>query len=325
MRKILKFIKHNVLGFIAGAVIFGSLGVYAATVIAASNVGYSDNNDLGAVNVQDAIDKLNMKATTKITEAESKCPSGNICTKTWAKLGDYVKMTPTSKSYTVTTAMTGYTSNQTINPSELNLWRVININSDGTLDLVTEYVSSNSIFFKGKQGYQNYVTTLNQIAAQYTNSKYTIASRYMGYNGQTCTITDTSKLDSSTVPWMLSTSSEMTLGDEVVGGGDVGYEKDCNLVKNIYETLDASKIGTTTPVDYWLASRTYNYSSSTRWYYSSRNINSSGSLRSYGLYGYMNSSAFSGVGSAFIRPIITIKSGLSPKGLGTSSSPYILE
>ena len=36
-------------------------GVYAATVIAASNVGYSDNNDLGVDNVQDAIDKLNLK------------------------------------------------------------------------------------------------------------------------------------------------------------------------------------------------------------------------------------------------------------------------
>ena len=58
MRKILKIIKRNVFGFIVGAVIFGSLGVYAVTVISASNVGYSDNNDLGAVNVQDAIDKL---------------------------------------------------------------------------------------------------------------------------------------------------------------------------------------------------------------------------------------------------------------------------
>ena len=62
MRKILKLIKHNVLGFIAGAVVFGSLGVYAATVITASSVGYSDNASLGATNVQDAIDKLNTKA-----------------------------------------------------------------------------------------------------------------------------------------------------------------------------------------------------------------------------------------------------------------------
>ena len=85
MRKILKIIKHNALGFIVGAVMFGSLGVYAATVIAASNVGYSDNNDLGAVNVQDAIDKLNTKATTKVAEAELKCPSGKICTETNSK------------------------------------------------------------------------------------------------------------------------------------------------------------------------------------------------------------------------------------------------
>ena len=62
MIKVLKFIKHNVLGFIVGAVIFGSLGVYAASVIFASNVGYSDNNDLGATNVQAAIDKLSAKA-----------------------------------------------------------------------------------------------------------------------------------------------------------------------------------------------------------------------------------------------------------------------
>ncbi len=62
MKKILKIIKHNILGFIVGAVVFGSLGVYAATVIAASNVGYSDNTSLGATNVQDAIDKLYAKA-----------------------------------------------------------------------------------------------------------------------------------------------------------------------------------------------------------------------------------------------------------------------
>ena len=85
MKKILKFIKHNVLGFIAGAVIFGSLGVYAATVISASNVGYSDNNDLGAVNVQTAIDKLNTKATIKIKEAEAKCPDGYKCIKPLCK------------------------------------------------------------------------------------------------------------------------------------------------------------------------------------------------------------------------------------------------
>ena len=65
---IVKHLKNNykiIIGIIIGVVISGC-GVYAATVIAASNVGYSDNASLGADNVQDAIDKLNTKATTKI-------------------------------------------------------------------------------------------------------------------------------------------------------------------------------------------------------------------------------------------------------------------
>ena len=83
MGRIVKHLKNNykiIIGIIIGVVISGC-GVYAATVIAASNVGYSDNASLGATNVQDAIDKLNTKATTKIKEAEAKCPKGYDCTK----------------------------------------------------------------------------------------------------------------------------------------------------------------------------------------------------------------------------------------------------
>ena len=64
MGRIVKHLKNNykiIIGIIIGAVISGG-GVYAATVIAASNVGYSDNASLGATNVQDAIDKLYAKA-----------------------------------------------------------------------------------------------------------------------------------------------------------------------------------------------------------------------------------------------------------------------
>ena len=58
--KIFGIIRQNIIGFILGLLVM-TTGVYAASVIAASNVGYSDNNDLGADNVQDAIDKLNLK------------------------------------------------------------------------------------------------------------------------------------------------------------------------------------------------------------------------------------------------------------------------
>ncbi len=85
MWKILKIIKYNVFGFIAGAVIFGSLGVYAATVILGSNVVYDNaSSKLTSTNVQDAIDELYNKTFVKkkikaytYSETESnKCING---------------------------------------------------------------------------------------------------------------------------------------------------------------------------------------------------------------------------------------------------------
>ena len=240
------------------------------------------------------------------------------------KTGDYVKMTPTSTSYTITTAMTGYDTDQTINPSELNLWRVISINSDGTMDLVSEYVSSTNVYFQGKTGYQNFISSLNQIASQYTNSKYTTASRHMGYNGQTGTITDTSALDSTTAPWTSSTSSSTSMSDESKGGGDRKYQKDFNLVKSVLGTAVANKVGTTEAAPYWLASRKYSYNSSTVWYFSGRGIGTGGGLGGSSLYVYRSGSLLTYRYSRAVRPIITLKSGLTPSGSGTSSSPYVL-
>ena len=240
------------------------------------------------------------------------------------KTGDYVKMTPTSTSYTITTAMTGYDTDQTINPSELNLWRVISINSDGTMDLVSEYVSSTNVYFQGKTGYQNFISSLNQIASQYTNSKYTTASRHMGYNGQTGTITDTSALDSTTAPWTSSTSSSTSMSDESKGGGDREYQKDFNLVKSVLGTAVANKVGTTEAAPYWLASRKYSYNSSTVWYFSGRGIGTGGGLGGSSLYVYRSGSLLTYRYSRAVRPIITLKSGLTPSGSGTSSSPYVL-
>ena len=240
------------------------------------------------------------------------------------KTGDYVKMAPTSTSYTITPAMTGYSSNQTINPSELNLWRVISINSDGTMDLVSQYVSSTYVEFSGKTGYQNYISSLNQIASQYTNPKYTIASRHMGYNGQTGTITDTSALDSTTVPWTSSTSSSMTASDEAKGGGDMEYQKDFDLVNKALGTTVANKAGTTTKANYWLASRYFYYSASNAWYFGEWVVNTSGDLYNYYLYTCSGGSFYTYYNSNAIRPIITLKSGLTPSGSGTSEDPYVL-
>lgn len=314
MKKIKKFIKNNiklVIGIMIGLAIAGSIGVYAATVIASKDVTYSNTTSgLTATTVQGAIDEIYKKA--KPTEF---------------KVGDYVSMTPTKTTFTVPMTLTGYTSNQTINPRELNLWRVIRINSDNTVDMVSVYVSSVNVYFRGQAVYQNFIGTLNYIAKQYENQKYTSGSRHMGYNGtQTEYITDTSALTATTAPQTSNTSSSnVTSVTEAKGLGDMGYETDNNLVNTALETLKAYKVGTTNLTGYWLASRKYNYRSSTNWNFSGRYVYTSGGLGDYRLYLYLSGGFNAASNSGAVRPIVTLKSGVkASSGDGSSSSPYVL-
>ena len=87
--KIFRIIRQNIIGFILGLLVM-TTGVYAAVVIATSNVGYSDNNDLGADNVQDAIDKLNTKATTLHTEKCTNESTEGYCLADGYKLNDEI-------------------------------------------------------------------------------------------------------------------------------------------------------------------------------------------------------------------------------------------
>ena len=47
------------------------------------------------------------------------------------EVGDYIYIAPYRGSCTISKDDTGYSSNQTIKPSELNTWRVIKKNNDG--------------------------------------------------------------------------------------------------------------------------------------------------------------------------------------------------
>lgn len=230
-------------------------------------------------------------------------------------------MTPTLTSYTTDTSKTGYTSTQTINPSELNLWRVLKVNSDGTIEMISEYTSSTDVYFRGKVGYQNIVGYLNVLASKYENSKYTKGSRYAGYNGQTEYITNTSKIDSTTAPWISSTGSSTV---ENLGGGDTLYQDDYNLLQTVLGTRVANKVGTTKALSYWLASRYYDYTSSTRWYFLGRYIVTSGSISRSSLY-YSYSGSFNTIsGYSALRPIVILKSGITyNQALGTSEDPFV--
>ena len=86
-----KFLSNHkyAIGIITGVILASTIcsAVTAAIVISAGSVSYNDKAGIGATNIQEAIDKLNTKATTKISEAKKECPSGYKCTKTvWTNI-----------------------------------------------------------------------------------------------------------------------------------------------------------------------------------------------------------------------------------------------
>ena len=312
MRKSNSYNYKLLMGIILG-ILLSVVGVKAASYLGSGSELVYDNSSSGlsSVNVQNALDEL----------ADKVCPDNYVCfkKKSTLALGDYVKMTPTKASYTTDTSKTGYTSTQTINPQELNLWRVIKINSDGTVEMISEHVSSTAVYFQGQTGYLNFVGYLNVLASQYENSAYTKGSRYFGYNGQTEYITDTSKFVNP-APWTCSTG-ESCNPVESQGGGDTLYKTDYNLVNTVLGTRVATKPNSTSGSYYWMASRYYYYSSSTSYYWRGRSVSNSGTDSNSSLYYYSGSSFNTNNNGNSLRPIVVLKSGLKYSGLGTERFP----
>jgi hypothetical protein len=186
------------------------------------------------------------------------------------------------------------------------------------------YASSTEVEFYGKTGYQKLVGTLNKIAAQYTDNKYVVKTRMMGYNGQTEEITTAlTKANSGTS----TTSSSTTAAKEAKGSGDTWYTTDTELVESVFGTLAANKVGTTTATFYWLASRSYYYDGNTPMYFwEGRYVLYGGSIGEGILYSYDYDGVWRSRRHGYcVRPVITLKSTLLGSGSGTSSSPYVLK
>ena len=296
----------------------GSATLYAVwTRVWAENLSY-DNTNTG-VNCSDAQCMLDYLATRLTNKGTTKF-----------KVGDYIQMTPQNSTYTTIPKYTGYAITATINPKELNLWRVIRVNSNGTYDAVSEYASSVSPYFQGTLGYQNFVGYLNKIASQYENPRYTVGSRYMGYNGQTEFITDTSYFDGTSTKagseWTISTSG--TPAEEYLGRGDSLYQTDYDLVKAAYggasDSVKVNRVGTTTSIPYWIGSRHYLMNSVSAFGFLSRNVFASGGININKMYEYSSGSWNSGASGYALRPIIILRSGLTATGTGTKNDPYML-
>ncbi len=250
------------------------------------------------------------------------------------QVGDYVSYTPILTSFEISNDLTGCTGEtsvcnglekQSLNPSELNLWRVIRKNEDRSIDLVSEYTSSIQVYFYGKEGYKNYIGALNKIARSYETEGITSDSRYLGYDGQTENILDETSLIQTTYPYSGdTTASNSPKGGtrEAKGGGDVLYETDINLVMEACgDNLKAYRIDEkSTSAQYWVASRFYNMYSTSQWRFNGRSM---GSALSYKLLCGFNNGIFDISSGNYLRPIVTLKSGIvANTGNGSSENPW---
>ncbi len=240
--------------------------------------------------------------------------------------GDYFLMTPDSNTYTISTDASGYNEDQTINPSELTLWRVINVQNDGKVEAISEYTSSKQVNFSDDVAYTYLVNELQNIAAQYSKNNYTVSTRNFGYDGQTLIITN----DYNTAPSQTTTPTPTTgTGTEYSSGlaGDTLYLKDYLLVMFVYGNLISNKVGTSTPSSYWVSSRYYEYEELTQSYeICGRIINTDGSIEHNNLAHFFGKGFHNvAMGSHYIRPIITLKSTIQTQsGAGTKSNPYTI-
>lgn len=95
-------------------------------------------------------------------------------------IGDYVNYTydAVSSGYTTKSTENGY-GKQTIPQTSGLKWRILNIDeASGTIDLVSENPTSNTVTFRGTLGYHNGPYIMNAICeAQYSNSALNVKAR----------------------------------------------------------------------------------------------------------------------------------------------------
>lgn len=108
-----------------------------------------------------------------------------------AKENDIIKYMPESKDFTITSAMSGYETDQSYNTKETmqnDEWAVLYSDAEYGLQIMK---ATARLKLKGRIGYNNIIDTLNKVSSYYANEKYTISARALGTNPKNPIDTDT--------------------------------------------------------------------------------------------------------------------------------------
>ncbi len=280
--------------------------------------------------------------------------------RSFLKVGDYIAYNPdTAGNYmglgTSTSEKAGSSSNPAAGiPQDTTLkWRVMNINDDGSVDLVSAAPIATNVYFQGSLGYNNGVLLLNELCkSQYSNSTLGVTARSIDlediekkfnstginarntYNngnktyGQTQTYTNNYSYTPDIYNHVGKTAAEeskdyystpTTATHSQKGTLEVQqtYYYFSNTPSSYFDDSTFHELIFGTGTAYWLASR-YAYCDSTYAFFGLRRVNSA-ALYGYNLfYSYSNAYNY----NLRVRPVVSLGSNIkiSTDG-GTADAP----
>ncbi len=310
--KIKKIIKGYLPGFITGLIVCGGVSVIAATYFPSNQVTYENGTSgMQATDVQGAIDELYNVCFPPVTEVGGKeisiVTSGDGLYADEYEDGKYTYKGANPNNYV------------TFNNEEAG-WRIISINSDGTIKIMKDAninTSKNLAWDTSNSNNWNRPATLNTyLNSTYYNSltstaqsqivegTYNVGAVTRNNNDIQDQISD-EKVTTSKVKVALPTLSEyyrVNSNKEQCGTFSLN-ENNYSTCKNSDWMLDSSIN------NWWTLSPRFDYSSSL--------------FRVY-IYGFTDSGPANGANTA-VRPAITLSSKVQiTGGTGTESDPYIL-
>ena len=142
------------------------------------------------------------------------------------QVGDYVDYVPDNASnYLLTEKTTGSIDNNEagIEQEELR-WRILSINDDGTVDIISEEPISTEVYFKGVSGFNNAVYLINDLCEkQYSNEELGATARSLSLVDLENNMTDTG-----------IEARDLYVANEVAYGNKKIYTEDNAYVPAIY-------------------------------------------------------------------------------------------